>query len=273
MYTISSAPPLSYPGLLRWTKAIINTYSVRPNDKFGQNFVVKPQVIIDVLDCLLSFSCSRILEFGAGLGALSYYLNAVCGSTLSVEIDPRLAEIAYRVVEKVKGNVVNGDGLDFISSGIFHQFVSNTPYHLSGKIVAKLAANNSIYGASLLIQKEVGDRLLAKPGSADYGRLSIIGQLFFYVKVKRVYPPSFFYPKPEVSGELICLRRKKRWSEKLHERLEGLTACLFSGRNKMAYKQAMKCTGLPVSKLEWLSGRRVREMTPWDVEKLLEASI
>jgi len=272
MYSISSAPPLSYPGLLRWTKAILKSYGLRPNDRFGQNFVVKPQIIIDSLDCLLSFSCSRILELGAGLGSLSYYLSAICGSTLSVEIDSRLAEIAYKVVENVRGSVVNGDGLDFISTGLFHQFVSNTPYHLTGKIIAKLASTNPIYSASLLLQKEVGDRLLARPGDTDYGRLSIIGQLFFEAKVKRVYPPSFFYPKPEVSGELVCLRRKRAWDKNIHRNLEKLTACLFSGRNKMAYKQASKCTGLPINELSWLTGKRVREMTPWDVEKLLEIS-
>ncbi|MCE4614495.1 MAG: ribosomal RNA small subunit methyltransferase A [Desulfurococcales archaeon] len=270
IYSIASAPPLSYPGLLRWTKTILNAYSIRPSDRFGQNFVVKPQIIIDILDCLLSFSCSRILELGAGLGSLSYYLNAVCGSTLSVEIDPKLARIVYNVVENVKGSVINGDGLDFISTGLFHQFVSNTPYHLSGKIIAKLASSNSIHGASLLVQKEVGDRLLAQPGDRDYGRLSIIGQLFFDASVKRFYPPSFFYPKPEVSGELICLRRKKSWDNKLHGKLEEVTACLFSGRNKIAYKQVSKCTGLPVMELEWLSGIRIREMTPWDIERLLE---
>ncbi|MCE4607078.1 MAG: rRNA adenine N(6)-methyltransferase family protein [Desulfurococcales archaeon] len=272
MYSISSAPPLSYPGLLRWTKTVLRIYGLRLNDRFGQNFVVKPQIIIDSIDCLLSYSCSRILELGAGLGSLSYYLNAICGSTLSVEIDSKLAEIAYRVVENVRGSIVNGNGLDFISTGLFHQFVSNTPYYLSGRIVAKLASSNTIHSASLLLQKEVGDRLLARPGEPDYGRLSIIGQLFFEAKVKRVYPPSFFYPRPEVSGELVCLRRKKAWDEKIHGNLEELTACLFSGRNRMAYKQASKCTGLPVNEVSWLTGKRVREMTPWEIERLLEIS-
>ncbi len=269
MYTSHSAPPLSYPGLLNWTRTLLHRHGVKPSDRLGQNFVVKPRIILDVLDCMGSFSCSRILEIGSGLGVLTYYLAAVCGNVLSVELDSRLSSIANNVVKHVDASIVNGDGMDFIGLPRFHQLVSNTPYYLSGMIIARLASNNSIQTASLLVQKEVGERVTAEPGDPSYGRISVISQLFFNIEVKRIYPPSFFYPKPEVSGVLLCLKRKKKWIKNLHGSLEKFTACLFSGRNKMASKQVSKCTGIARSDLSWLGKRRVREMTPWEIEKLL----
>jgi len=212
---------------------------------------------------------SRILEIGSGLGVLTYYLAAVCGNVLSIELDSRLSSIAHNVVKYVDASIVNGDGMDFIGLPRFHQLVSNTPYYLSGMMIARLASNNSIQTASLLVQKEVGERVTAEPGDPSYGRISVISQLFFSIEVKRVYPPSFFYPKPEVSGVLLCLKRKKKWIKNLHGSLEKFTACLFSGRNKMASKQVSKCTGINRSDLSWLGKRRVREMTPWEIEKLL----
>jgi 16S rRNA (adenine1518-N6/adenine1519-N6)-dimethyltransferase len=269
MYTKYSAPPLSYPGLLNWTKTLLRKHGIKPSDRLGQNFVVKPRIILDILDCMGSLSCSKVLEIGSGLGALTYYLGAICGDVLSIELDQRLSSIAYYVVKPVDGSIVNGDGMDFIQLPTFHQLVSNTPYYLSGRIIAKLASNNNIQTASLLVQKEVGERVTAEPGNPNYGRISIISQLFFDIEVKRVYPPTFFYPKPEVSGVLLCFRRKKKWVNSIHKALEEFTACLFSGRNKMASKQASKCIGMSRSDLSWLGNRRVREMTPWEIEELL----
>ena len=263
------APPLSYRGLFKWTLDILRYYRVKPRESLGQNFLVKPEIVFDVVSCLLENSCSRILEIGTGLGVLSYYLSSICGNMLGVEVDPVLAEISYNITRYVGGNIALGDGLDFLGSGRFHQLVSNTPYHLSAKIISKMARDNAIQSASLLVQKEVGNRITAPPGSKDYGRISIISQLFFDVNVMRVYPPTFFHPRPEVDGILLCFRRRKKWT-RLHDDLEKVTGCIFSGRNKKAVKQVERCVELSRLELEWVQDKRVRELTPWDIEKILE---
>jgi len=262
-------PPLNNKRtLLSWTKKLLDEYMVKPRRRYSQNFVVNPRVINDVV--------SRIdpslltMEIGTGLGALSYYLSRrVRKPSLFVEIDPLLAEISSNYIDKPHV-LIAGDALEL--DWHVEQIVSNTPYHLTSEILVKIARSNSVKKAVLVLQKDVVNRLIAKPGTRDYGRLTILMNTLFELIPGPIYDPLSFYPPPEVSSQLIILVRRKPYSDDTAF-LEELTRRLFNKRRRRVYsvlleefnidERFLKDHGIDPEK-------RVYQLTMGDLERLMD---
>jgi len=212
--------------LLSWTKTILRKHGVKPRRRFSQNFVVDPLLLREVTGYLESED--YVLEVGCGLGTLSMALLSKTRRLLCIELDPRLCSIARDVVGKSEFIVVNGDALKtpFTSRTL----VSNLPYHITSELLVKTARENTVEKVVLTIQREVAERLTAPPGSKQYGRITILVSLLFNVKLGGVYPPSSFYPKPEVSHQVIVLTRKRRYTDEVRV-VEDVTR-VFSLRGK-----------------------------------------
>jgi len=261
-------PPLNNrKALLSWTKKLLDEYMVKPRKRYSQNFVVNPRVINDILshiDPSLS-----IMEIGTGLGTLSYYLSRrVRKPSLFVEIDPLLAEISSKYINKPH-ILIAGDALEL--DWHIEQIISNTPYHLTSEILVKIARSNSVKKAILVLQKDVVDRLIAKPGTRDYGRLTILMNTLFELIPGSVYDPSSFYPSPEVSSQLILLVRKKPYSDDTVY-LEELTRRLFNRRRRKVYSVLHEEFNID-EKLLVEHGinpeKRVYQLTIGDLERLM----
>jgi 16S rRNA (adenine1518-N6/adenine1519-N6)-dimethyltransferase len=267
--------------LLKYTRLFLLTYGLRARKKLGQNFIVSKRVVNSYVESLKEIHNLMILEVGTGLGAITYFIakRYPDRTIVTIEKDP----LIYDVVKNVLGSLSNavfvlGDALNVLQEARVSTIISSTPYQLSTEILLRAARNNSINNAVLGVQREVAQRLVGKPGSENYGRISVISQLLFNIEVKGHYSPKCFYPQPEVSGVIVILRRKKKYDTKIHSRLEKLTECLFSYRNKLAQKVLSLCIDkltnsnltINYSELEINDKTRVRELRPETIEKIVE---
>jgi len=261
-------PPLNdRRALLSWTRRVLDEYMVKPRRRYSQNFVVNPRVINDILS-RIDPSLST-MEIGTGLGTLSYYLSRrVRKPSLFVEIDPLLAEISSKYIDKPHV-LIAGDALEL--NWRIEQIVSNTPYHLTSEILVKIARTNSVKKAVLVLQKDVVDRLLAKPGTSDYGRITILMNTLFELIPGPVYDPSSFYPSPEVSSQLILLVRRRPYSDETAF-LEELTRRLFNKRRRKIHSVLHEEFNID-EKLLIEHGvnpeKRVYQLTIGDLERLM----
>ncbi len=266
------APPLeSRRSLLNWTRNILRSLHLRPRKRLGQHFVVEPRIVRDALKILREYTVESLLEIGPGLGTLTYYLSITTPKVLAVELDARLAGVS-RALLPPNAQVVVGDGLVFAEKSCIDGIASNTPYEISSALVAATARNNCVTIALYVVQRELAFRMTAKPGTADYGRLTLLVNRYFETKIINVYPPTAFYPEPDVSSAMVLLKRIKPWGLG-DETFEKLTACLFTGRNRKASKMAKICArrlGIGANgDFQWLEGKRVKDLLVEDIDSIL----
>ena len=175
--------------------------------KLGQNFLVDDDVLAYEAECADARSNS-VLEIGAGDGTLtSKLLAAGAGHITAVELDPKLARklrIKFATAKRVR--VLEADFLEFDESAKFGRIVGNIPYYITSPILLKLARME--FGKAVLcIQKEVAARIVAEPGSRQYGRLSVFAQLCFKPEMLALVERTAFSPAPKVDSCIISLEK------------------------------------------------------------------
>jgi 16S rRNA (adenine1518-N6/adenine1519-N6)-dimethyltransferase len=197
---------------------------VRPRRRFAQHFL-EPPWVAKLVDAIAPRPDDRILEIGPGLGALTLPLARRVGRVLAVEIDRDLAAaLAARALPNVA--VVIGDILDLdVDALVAEQLmtpdeaaapealpgirvVGNLPYYISSPILFRLldaARAGCLRDATLMVQREVADRLVARPGSADYGALTVGVALRADVRLLLNLPPGAFRPPPKVRSAVVRL--------------------------------------------------------------------
>ena len=270
-------PPLDSRKSLRdWTLSILHGYSIRPLKKLSQNFIVDPRLIKDILR-LIKNKNKQVVEIGAGIGTITLHL-ALYTYVTAIEYDNRLVRILEDIILTYNSglklvDVVHGDVLKSLKIDHFNGIiVSNVPYHIASYIII-LALRSLAQEIILVLQKELALRLIARPGTKDYGRLTVITNYITEPQLLKIYPPTCFYPRPDVYNALVLLRRKRKWDEKA-SKIEDITRCLFSEKNKRAIRVIEKCLGERIGgKLrEYLEKKRIRELELKDILLLVEVS-
>jgi len=244
----------------------------RPRRSLGQNFLRARWVARLFAQWASGFRL--LLEIGPGTGALTREVLAACRGCMvyGLELDERLLPglSALGLLSPGLG-LVHGDALrPPLRLEAFDAVYGSIPYNITGPLLGLLATG---YGgpAMLLLQREVADRLAARPGTGAYGRISVLVQAVYRVRLGPVVPPSAFTPRPRVYSRIVYLepRPGSPPGETLRA-LEDATRCMFSGRNKLAAKMAEKCLGVPRAEAERLAGgRRVYQLSPGDFLALL----
>ena len=236
--------------------------------RLGQHFLVDEGGVKLFTEALERFKGLDFLEVGPGLGALTLRASELAGRLMAVEIDGSLAKrLSSRL--PLNSSVVIGDGALFVASARTPVVFSNAPFYLVGRMIAAAARNNNIRWLVLGCQKEVAERIVASPGSEEYGRLSVISQAYFTATIKGYMPAEWFRPRPKVNAALVLMERRREWGPE-GEVLEGLTRCLFSQKNRLLAKVAKRCIGDEgPALLAANNNRRVRDLTP---DELVEAS-
>lgn len=184
-----------------------------PRKRFGQNFLVSPGVVRRIVDAIHPLPGDPVVEIGPGLGALTEPLLEVLPVLHVVEIDRdliarlRLAHSPDRLV------IHEGDALDFdfgaLGDGL--RIVGNLPYNISTPLLFHLATfADRVRDMHFMLQKEVVDRMVAAPGSSEYGRLSVMLQYRFVMERLFVVPPGAFDPAPKVDSAIVRLAPKER---------------------------------------------------------------
>jgi len=242
--------------LLSWTRSKLFELGLRPSKKLGQNFTVNEGIIEYFVSEVPEDS--EVLEVGAGLGTLTRALARKARRVVALEKDKRLCEFLKRELRLPNVEVVCADALEYPLEQ--EVLVGSLPYSISGPFLARTFTEGEWRKAVFLLQKEVAERLLAEPGSKEYGRLTVMAKLCCELEPGPVWGPESFFPKPEVLSRHVVLYKKRSVPKEFSEFL----ACVFSQRNKKAKKVLARCGS------SWEGEERVRELTP---EQLWEAWI
>jgi 16S rRNA (adenine1518-N6/adenine1519-N6)-dimethyltransferase len=188
---------------------------ISPEKTLGQNFLIDAN-ILDVIEKMASLSREDIvLEVGPGLGVLTERLLERCGGVHCVEVDTRLADhIEAEFGRRRELELHRLDAMDLDYSVLDPppgKFVSNLPYNIATPLVMKsLAEMPSIRSWCLMLQKEIADRLFARPGSSNYGGPSVMTQLLTVKNESRPVSGAVFYPRPRVKASLLAFTRRER---------------------------------------------------------------
>jgi 16S rRNA (adenine1518-N6/adenine1519-N6)-dimethyltransferase len=184
--------------------------------RLGQNFLVDAVAARRIVEALGDIGNSVVVEIGAGPGSLTTLLAPRAAHLVATELDEMLADklrVAYAGNQNVE--VVRADFLKLSLSELLHRkifatekarIVGNIPYYITSDILLRLFEQNELIElAVLMVQREVGDRLVAQPGTRDYGLLTVTTQLFSDVERLFTLPPSAFFPPPQVHSSVLCL--------------------------------------------------------------------
>lgn len=195
----------------RVSMALLQKYERQARKKFGQNFIIDPSVVRSI--AAHSGSGPLVLEIGPGLGALTQQLSFNYEQVIAYEIDPYMVEILKESLKDSDNVVVNLE--DFLKAdlsgfkGVSLDVCANLPYYITTPLLFKLMDLN-VNRMTLMVQKEIGDRLGAVPNTKDYNALSI--QIQYYFEVKKVMQVSkeSFHPRPNVASIVIQLIPKNQ---------------------------------------------------------------
>jgi 16S rRNA (adenine1518-N6/adenine1519-N6)-dimethyltransferase len=209
--------------------------------RFGQNFLVSPGVIRKIIDAVNPRAGDTVVEIGPGLGALTAPLLERLDHLHVVEIDRDLIARLRERYPPERLIIHEGDALAFDFGALKAagplKIVGNLPYNISSPLLFHLAAYaDRVAEMHFMLQKEVVDRMVAAPGSGDYGRLSVMLQYRFWMERLFVVPPGSFNPAPKVDSAVVRLIPLKvgaggtAHDEALFARL---VAAAFSQRRKM----------------------------------------
>lgn len=212
----------------------------RPRKRFGQHFLVDRQIIERLVRAIAPRPGERLLEIGPGEGVLTRPLLAAGAAVTAVELDRDLAaSLADRLGQPPRLDIVQGDILATDVAALAGdrtlRVVGNLPYNISTPILFHLFDHLAAIGdMHFMLQKEVVDRLVAGPGSRDYGRLSVMAGFFCQMDWLFDVPPEAFRPPPKVVSAIVRLRPKPL-SEQDRQRLPALDAVVrqaFGQRRK-----------------------------------------
>ena len=210
--------------------------------RFGQNFLIDQQVIADIVDAVAPRRSDRVVEIGPGLGALTDPLLKRLDHLHVVEIDRDIVARLSKRYPPEKLTIHQGDALNFDfesladpADGKLH-VVGNLPYNISTPLLFHLASfAHCIHDMHFMLQKEVVERMVAEPGTSDFGRLSVMLQYRFFMDWLLDVPPESFDPAPKVDSAVV--RLIPRPPEELTVRDESTFAALvstaFGQRRKM----------------------------------------
>jgi 16S rRNA (adenine1518-N6/adenine1519-N6)-dimethyltransferase len=214
---------------------------VRARKRFGQHFL-EPAWVHKVLQAIAPLPDDRFLEIGPGRGALTVPLAGAVSRVIAVEVDRDLAaSLRRRVPENVQ--VIDGDVLTVdvvhlgLADGASWRVAGNLPYNITSPILARLFRLQEhgvgVSDATLMVQREVADRLAASPGTRDYGVLTVTTQRLAQVDRLLDLPPGAFRPAPKVHSALVRLRfRSGADTIVVPEQFEDLVRAVFSQRRK-----------------------------------------
>ena len=205
------------------TKFIMKQYGIKANKSLGQNFLVNGEVVENIINCSKITQNDMVIEIGPGLGVLTKYLLEKAGKVLCIELDPKMVEILedrfkfYSNFEILNEDVLKVDLNEIIrknkmSDNIKNvKIVANLPYYITTPIVMKLLEERlDIESITIMIQKEVADRLIEIPSQKNTGAITYT--VYYYCESEKIMEVtnSSFIPEPEVTSEVIKMNIRKK---------------------------------------------------------------
>lgn len=208
---------------LEETRYLIKKYNVKANKNLGQNFLIDDDVLRDIVDGAEIEKDDLVIEIGPGLGTLTALLLERAKKVICVELDKKMVEILKdRFIAYNNFELINNDILKLDLNSIIKEekaktdiknvkIVANLPYYITTPIIMKLIESKlDIYSITIMIQKEVADRLIEIPGGKNTGAITYT--VYYYCECKKIreVENTSFIPMPEVTSEVINLKLRKK---------------------------------------------------------------
>lgn len=280
------------------TKEILNKYGFSFKKSLGQNFLIDTNILKKIVSFANLTENSGAIEIGPGIGALTEQLARTCKKVVAFEIDQRLLPILkdtlspYPHVKIIHNDVLEADVAEVMNEEFSEindiMVVANLPYYVTTPIIMKLLEEHlPIRGIVCMLQKEVADRISARPGTKDYGSLSIAVQYYTEAETVMIVPKTVFVPQPNVDSAVIRLTKRQQpgvtvtdeafffqvtrasFAQRRKTLLNNLTSQLPNGKQKKEeILQALSASGIdPARRGETLSleefGRLSEELYPF----------
>ncbi|MGI6413376.1 MAG: 16S rRNA (adenine(1518)-N(6)/adenine(1519)-N(6))-dimethyltransferase RsmA [Syntrophomonadaceae bacterium] len=255
---------MTYPFSVTQVKKILKQYNIHPKKRYGQNFLIDQNILDKIISLSAITKKDTIVEIGAGLGALTFKLAEKAGRILAIEIDRELtgaltdnlagfSNIVFIFNDLLKMDLEQEMKNCFGETCLSYRVCANIPYYVTSPIIFYLLEKcPNMISATLMVQKEVADRILASPGSKDYGLLTIM--VYYYCDVRFITQVSrnCFYPRPEVDSTVISIAplKKKRVSIINEELLIEFIRAAFKKRRKTILNACAEFFKIPKTELQ-----------------------
>lgn len=242
------------------TIAVLQKYNFNFQKKFGQNFLIDSNILENIIDAAEVTKEDCVLEIGPGIGTMTQYLCENAREVIAVEIDKKLIPIlgdtlsAYDNISIINEDILKVDINKIVNeknNGKPIKVVANLPYYITTPIIMGLFESHvPLDSITIMVQKEVADRMQVGPGTKDYGALSLAVQYYAKPKVELVVPATCFMPRPNVDSAVIKLTRHTQppvdvKNEKL---MFNIIRAAFNQRRKTLVNSLNNASGLSVNK-------------------------
>ncbi len=233
------------------TNHILHRFKLRADKKLGQNFLIDENIVRNIVEAAQLSPEDTVLEVGPGIGTLTQGLAESGASVVAVELDKRLLPVldttlaGYDNVRIVNGDILHVDIMSIVGAKQF-KVCANLPYYITTPIIfALLEKRLPMECLVAMVQKEVAERMAAKPGGKDYGALSVAIQYYTEPEIAFLVPPSSFIPAPAVDSAVIVCRRRQEPPVRVcdEELFFRVVKAAFSLRRKML-SNSLKSMGI-----------------------------
>ncbi|MBO5551780.1 MAG: 16S rRNA (adenine(1518)-N(6)/adenine(1519)-N(6))-dimethyltransferase RsmA [Lachnospiraceae bacterium] len=191
------------------TKAVMNIYGFTASKRFGQNFIRDRSVLEDIVKASGLTGDEDAVEIGPGIGVLTEFLAEAAGKVYAVEVDRKLIPILqdtlsrYDNIEIINQDILKTD-LTALTGDRPFRIVANLPYYITTPIIMSLLETRvPCRSLTVMVQKEVGERMTAAPGNKNYGALTLAVEYYTRAEVVRRVPPGCFIPAPKVDSVVV----------------------------------------------------------------------
>ncbi len=253
---------MAYLGNAARTKEVLAKYNMSAKKKFGQNFLIDNGVLSGIVEAAGVTEADCVLEIGPGIGSLTQYLAESAKKVVAVEIDKGLIPVLEDTLSEYDNvTVINQDVLkvdigkivDDYNDGKPIKVVANLPYYITTPIIMKLFESGApIESITVMVQKEVADRMSAGPGNKDYGSLSLAVSYYAVAHTVMDVPPSSFIPQPRVGSAVVKLEKnlEKRVSVRDEKYMFEIIRDSFNQRRKTLSNALSNSPSLGVSRMQ-----------------------
>lgn len=252
-------PKIGTPGR---TVEVLQKYQFNFQKKYGQNFLIEPQVLETIVDAAHIQADDCVLEIGPGIGTMTQYLAEQAREVVAVEIDKALIPILQDTLSEYPNvTIINEDILKVDLEKLVKEkndgrpvkVVANLPYYITTPIIMQLFESHvPLHSITIMVQTEVAQRMKVGPGTKDYGALSLAVQYYSRPEIITHVPPTCFIPRPNVGSTVIRLTRYEKPPVEAADEsfLFSLIRASFNQRRKTLVNGLSNASGLNLSKAQ-----------------------
>jgi len=265
---------MAYLGIPQNTIAVLQKYNFNFQKKFGQNFLIDTNVLDKIIRSAEITKDDCVLEIGPGIGTMTQYLAENAREVIAVEIDKALIPILEDTLSEYDNvTVINDDILKVDINKIARErnggkpikVVANLPYYITTPIIMGLFESHvPLKSITIMVQKEVADRMQEGPGSKEYGALSLAVQYYAKPEIVANVPPNCFIPRPNVGSAVLRLTRYGEPPVKVQDeaKMFALIRASFNQRRKTLVNGLGNAAGLNVSKEQVQKALEIMGLSP-----------